>query len=360
MRTQSENDIVAWKERVDRPYKFNEGRDFVRWIPGPSLSTVAQVRDFMLKSGLSYMSAERRKGPCQRTIQDGSFDRVIYVSQNTALLALLFHSSVRSTFVQCYGPLPLVLLPIRILRVESFSWKGLADSEIIISNGQGGPCLGGSHVHLYLIHCSRYKGERILTFVFSITNTKFIQTDFTHPVLYVALYDTGDAPSEPDDYHWAFIVGPSQEEANSKGTLYSMEPRQIMVYNHYRGRKAGQWRWIYHQPTVPLRGQRNLLARLMIAEVNDMSMLQMTVMRYGQVVIMREHLEWMSVKWVKNVLKGLDGETGCLGRRMESFEDVEVEVCTFRSKHLLLDGAIGVTRIFSRRTYYLSFPLFNL
>ena len=79
---------------------------------------------------------------------------------------------------------------------------------------------------------------------------------------------------------------------------------------------------------MPLRGQRDLLVRLMIAEVADMSMLQAVVLRWGERITMREQVEWMSVKWVKDVLKSLDEEEGCLGRRMRSFESVEAKVCT--------------------------------
>lgn len=116
----------------------------------------------------------------------------------------------------------------------------------------------------------------------------------TDPVLYIALYSTGDAPLEVDDYHWAFIVGPSHEEPNSKGTLYNMEPRQAPGYKRPYG---GEWCWMYNQPTVPLRGQSALLARLMIAEVADMDMLQAVILRWGSKISMREHVEWMSVRW---------------------------------------------------------------
>ena len=95
---------------------------------------------------------------------------------------------------------------------------------------------------------------------------------------------------------------------------------------------------MYNQPTVPLRDQCDLLARLMVAEVADMSILQAIMFRWGEMISMRQHVEWMSVRWVKQVLKSLNEDGGCLGRRMESFESVEDEVCTFRSNHILFDG----------------------
>lgn len=150
----------------------------------------------------------------------------------------------------------------------------------------------------------------------------------TDPVLYVALYSTGEEPSEVDDYHWTFIVGPSHEEADSEGTSYSMEPREAVEYPRPYPR---EWGWLYNQPTIPLRGQPDLLARLMIAEVADMDMLQAVMFRWGGTVSMREHVEWMSIKWVKSVLKSLDEEPGCLGRRMESFERLEAEVISHLS-----------------------------
>lgn len=186
---------------------------------------------------------------------------------------------------------------------------------------------------LYLTHPSQYKIEGVPILIFSVTNTEYTQTAITEPVLYVALYSTGDAPSEVDDYHWAFIVGPSHEEADSKGTLYSMEPRQAPDYSRPYGL---EWGWLYNQPTVPLRGQYDLLARLMIAEVADMDLLQAIVLRWGQRINMRQQVEWMSVRWVKDVLRSLDEDDGCLGRRMESFECVEAEVCSLQSNHFYL------------------------
>ena len=83
----------------------------------------------------------------------------------------------------------------------------------------------------------------------------------------------------------------------------------------------------------------------MIAEVADMNMLQAVVLRWGERITMREQVEWMSVRWVKDVLKSLDEEEGCLGRRMRSFESVEAKVCTLRSNYFLFDGTIWVARL---------------
>ena len=118
-----------------------------------------------------------------------------------------------------------------------------------------------------------------------------------------------------------------------------MEPRQVPGYSRRHG---GDWWWLYNQPTVPLRGQCDLLARLMIAEVADMNMLQAIMLRWGTMISMRDHVEWMSVMWVKNVLMSLDEEEGCLGRRMESFRGVEAEVCAFMSNQVLFDGAVWI------------------
>ena len=122
-----------------------------------------------------------------------------------------------------------------------------------------------------------------------------------------------------------------------------MEPRRHPGYNRPYG---GAWNWLYHQPTVPLRGQCDLLARLMIAEVADMELLQAIVLSWSPNTSMYEHADWMSIRWVKNILKSLDEEEEvCLGRKMESFESVEAEVCTFRSNHILLDRAIRIVRL---------------
>ena len=171
------------------------------------------------------------------------------------------------------------------------------------------------------------------------TNTKYAQVAVKDPVLYVALYSTGDVTSEVDDYHWVFIVGPSHEEADSKGTLYSMEPRQRI--NKWRWSQCiDEWCWSYNQSIVPLQGRSALLARLMVAEVADMNMLQTTMLRWGGEILMREQVEWMSIRWVKRVLKSLEEDEGCLGKKMKSSESVEAEVCILWSKHILFNGDI--------------------
>ena len=186
----------------------------------------------------------------------------------------------------------------------------------------------------------------MLTLTSRETTTVFEQITIANPVLYVALYSTGKEPSEIDDYHWVFIVGPSHEEADSKGTQGSMEPFERLEYV-CRKRREWQWRWLYDQRTLPLRGQPDLLARLMVAEVADLEMLQAVVLRWALCVCMHAHPEWMSVKWVKNVLKDLEEERGCLGRRMKSFESVEAEVIICHSNPSTLGGANMIARPFS-------------
>ena len=199
---------------------------------------------------------------------------------------------------------------------------------------------------LHLFHSTQCKSERVLILVFRGTSAVFEQITIEDPVLYVALSSTGKEPSEVDDYHWVLIVGPSHEGADSKGTQGSMEPfgRLEYVCRKYR---EWQWRWLYNQRTIPLRGQRDLLARLMVAEVADLDLLQAVVLRWALCVCMHTHPEWMSVKWVKNILKGLEEEQGCLGRRMESFESVEAKVITRYSHSFTLDGANMIARSFS-------------
>ena len=115
-----------------------------------------------------------------------------------------------------------------------------------------------------------------------------------------------------------------------------MEPRRVPDYKRPYGVSGIEWAWLYNQPTVPLRGQHDLLARLMIAEVADMILLQAIMLRWSDKISMRAHVDWMSVRWVKDVLKNLDEDEECLGRRMESFDGIEAEVCTFRDNYFCL------------------------
>ena len=199
---------------------------------------------------------------------------------------------------------------------------------------------------LHLFRSTQCKSERVPTFIFRETNAVFEQIAIVNPVLYVALYSTGKEQSEVDDYHWVFIVGPSHEEADSKGTQSSMEPFGRLEY-FCRKYREWQWRWLYNQRTIPLRGQPDLLVRLVVAEVADLEMLQAVVLRWALCVCMHAHPEWMSVKWVKNVLKDLEEERGCLGRRMESFESVEAMVITCHINPFTLDRANMMARPFS-------------
>ena len=182
---------------------------------------------------------------------------------------------------------------------------------------------------LYLTYRSQCK---VLTLISSVTDTEYSQMNITRPVLYVAVYSTGDAPSEVDDFHWAFLVGPSHEEADSKGLLCSMEPRRAPEHRRPYG---GEWCWLYNQPTVLLGGQHDLLLRIMVAEVASIKILQAIMLRWSGMVNMRQHVEWMSVRWLKQVLKDLDEDEECLRRKLVSFDDVEAEVCTFLNNHIL-------------------------
>ena len=83
-----------------------------------------------------------------------------------------------------------------------------------------------------------------------------------------------------------------------------------------------------------------LLVRLMVAEVVDMDMLQMAMLRSAGEVRMRVQAEWMSVRWVQSVLKSLEEDGGCLGKKMKSFESVEAEVRILRSRRIIFDGAL--------------------
>lgn len=121
-----------------------------------------------------------------------------------------------------------------------------------------------------------------------------------------------------------------------------MRPR--LVQRDYRP-YGSEWCWLYDQPTVLLRGQSDLLARLMIAEVVDTDILQAIMLRWATRISMYAHVEWMSVRWVQSILGSLDEEDGCLGRRMESFESVEDKVGTFRSNHISFNGAVWTARL---------------
>ena len=143
-----------------------------------------------------------------------------------------------------------------------------------------------------------------------------------YPVLYVAVYKKDRSPHENDEYHWAFLVGPSNETAESEGVCCGVE-----LHLDPDGRPI----WDYNQTIVPLRGEDELLARLLIADIVDLGPLGEIIRDHDitptteRTDSMAEGLESNSLTWVREKLEMLERKPECFAYKCHDFSVFERE-----------------------------------
>lgn len=150
----------------------------------------------------------------------------------------------------------------------------------------------------------------------ALSSTATVDIAIKYPVLYIAVYKNDRPPRENDEFHWTFLIGPSTETAESEGVRCALE-----LHLDSNGRPT----WDYNQTIVPLRGEDDLLARMLIAEVVDLGPL-------GEVL--RDHdatptiertesmagvLEWNSLAWVREKLGTLEKRPECFAYKCHHF-----------------------------------------
>ena len=141
-----------------------------------------------------------------------------------------------------------------------------------------------------------------------------------YPVLYVAVYKHDRSPHENDNYHWAFLIGPSNETAESEGVCCGLE-----LHLDSDSRPT----WDYNQTIVPLRGENDLLARMMIADIVDLGPLGEIIRDHDgtptteRTDSVAEGSEWNSLAWLRERLEMLERRPECFAYKCNDFSVVE-------------------------------------
>lgn len=157
----------------------------------------------------------------------------------------------------------------------------------------------------------------------ALLSTATVDIAIKYPVLHVAVYKT-DGPIQEDDeeddgYHWAFLIGPANEAAESEGVRCGVE---LHLDSH------GRPTWDYNQTIVPLCGEDDLLARIMIADIVNLGPLG-EILRDQDVTPTTERTDSMagdsdcnSLAWIQEMLQRLDLKPECFAYKFSNFIDV--------------------------------------
>ena len=197
------------------------------------------------------------------------------------------------------------------LTPKSPQGRRLAETE---EEKQKGYCLLDTRVSTRTF----FERERATT----LLSTATVDIAIKYPVLYVAVYKKDRSPHENDEYHWAFLIGPSNETAESEGICCGVE-----VHLDSDGRPI----WNYNQTIVPLRGEDDLLARLLIADIVDLGPLGEIIRDHDTTPTtertdsMAEGLEWNSLTWVRERLEMLERKPECFAYKCHDFSVFERE-----------------------------------
>ncbi|KAF4999146.1 hypothetical protein FDECE_11588 [Fusarium decemcellulare] len=122
---------------------------------------------------------------------------------------------------------------------------------------------------------------------------------FNKKRLYIALYPSGVVNNEERRYHWGFLIGPKNEAgAEVPGMRYHVKNHPI--HN-----------WMYEEiPLSNVRSTNNLLARILIAKVEDEDRL-IEIIRNTTVV--QNDPNWRCRTWVAEALSRIDKDGRAVG-----------------------------------------------
>ena len=141
-----------------------------------------------------------------------------------------------------------------------------------------------------------------------------------HPVLYVGIYAGAHSPHEKGDFHWAFLIGPSKDRAESEGVRCGID-----FHLDSNGRRT----WGYNQTIVPLNRQPGLLVRMLLAEIADLRPLGEIIHDHDSTPtaecpdFIGEASEWTSLAWVREKLEKLERKPECFAYECCKFRDFE-------------------------------------
>lgn len=154
----------------------------------------------------------------------------------------------------------------------------------------------------------------------ALLSTATVDLAIKHPVLYVAVYKNNRPRRKNDEYRWAFLIGPSNETAGSEGVRCD-----VKLHLDSKGRPT----WSYNQTIVPLRGEEDVLARLLIADVVNLGPLG-KIIRDLDVIPTAERTdslaggsEWNSLAWVRERLDMLERNPDCFAYKCQDFSIFE-------------------------------------
>ncbi|QPH18139.1 hypothetical protein C2857_003121 [Epichloe festucae Fl1] len=132
---------------------------------------------------------------------------------------------------------------------------------------------------------------------------------FNKKRLYVALYPSGVEGNEERRYHWGFLIGPKDE---TKSRVPGM---RYHVKNHPLGG------WVYEEHELPnVRNTNNLLARIMIAKVEDEERLE-KIFRNTSVV--QDDPDWRCRTWMADALSRIEKDGKAAGTAQLDWEKIE-------------------------------------
>ena len=139
----------------------------------------------------------------------------------------------------------------------------------------------------------------------ALDSTATVDVLIKYPKLYVAIYLNDQSPHQ---FHWAFLIGPSKETAESEGVYCGMKVELD---------SNGLPHLNYTQEIVPLRGEDYLLVRMFVADIVDLGPLG-EILRDEDLTPTTERTDSMSwdsnedsLPWVVEKLKMLDKKPEC-------------------------------------------------
>ena len=137
-----------------------------------------------------------------------------------------------------------------------------------------------------------------------------------HPLLYIGIYNERLVHAGEGDFKWGFIVAPADEEPHSKIQKYWMVKERRFT-GHTRVRPRNE------EILTALMDEKDLLCRILLAEVEDMEKLDQAMLLPRSPETIVEDMKCESMCWVKGMLEELMRE-GCLKGELMAW-DVVVE-----------------------------------
>ena len=141
-----------------------------------------------------------------------------------------------------------------------------------------------------------------------------------YPVLYIGIYAKARSPHDKEEVHWAFLIGPSNDRAESEGVRCGID-----FHLDSNGRRT----WSYNQTIIPLTREPGLLLRMLLADIVDLRPLgeilrdhdsTPTAERPGS---MGEASEWTSLAWMQEKLEMLERKPECFAYNCCNFRPDE-------------------------------------